>query len=459
MKRRVLTALEPRHEASLVAHLGALDAYDLVRRCPDLADLLAAGAAGLADLALVSAGLRGLDRDSVAHLHEAGVQVVGLGSNEAQEKRLRQLGVDVALPADCGAAELDAALRAAPHARLGSVDVVDDGHWAAIEAGLDPAGDPTRAPRADPEPESLDEGDAAHHGSGRIVAVWGPTGAPGRTSLAVNLAGEVALAGITVLLVDADTYGASIGQHLGLLDEAPGLAAAARAAELGTLDVPVLARLTPRVDPGFRVLTGLPSAARWPEVRADAMEHILRLARQLAEIVVVDCGFCLEDDEELSYDTRAPRRNATTLVVLRAADEVLVVGAGDPVGLQRLVRAVTDLGASGVRPPRIVVNKLRSSAAGPAPERSIAQTLERFAALDVEHFIPADPQAFDTALLAGRILFDVAPKSPARQRIATLARQLATTEPTSVLADRSRGRATAWRRWPTLLQRPASGPG
>ena len=50
MKRRVLTALEPRHEASLVAHLGALDAYDLVRRCPDLADLLAAGAAGLADL-------------------------------------------------------------------------------------------------------------------------------------------------------------------------------------------------------------------------------------------------------------------------------------------------------------------------------------------------------------------------------------------------------------------------
>ena len=52
MKRRVLTALEPRHEASLVAHLGALDAYDLVRRCPDLADLLAAGAVPYTHLTL-----------------------------------------------------------------------------------------------------------------------------------------------------------------------------------------------------------------------------------------------------------------------------------------------------------------------------------------------------------------------------------------------------------------------
>ena len=44
-----------------------------------------------------------------------------------------------------------------------------------------------------------------------VVAVWGPTGAPGRTTIAVTLATELAALGITVL-VDADTYGGSVAQ-------------------------------------------------------------------------------------------------------------------------------------------------------------------------------------------------------------------------------------------------------
>ena len=36
-------------------------------------------------------------------------------------------------------------------------------------------------------------------------------------------------------------------------------------------------------------------------------------ARSLAAVTVVDCGFCLEQDEELSFDTAAPLRNGATL--------------------------------------------------------------------------------------------------------------------------------------------------
>ncbi len=54
--------------------------------------------------------------------------------------------------------------------------------------------------------------------------------------MAVTLAVEAARLGVETLLVDADTYGASVAQVLGLLDEAPGLAAAARAANSGRLD-------------------------------------------------------------------------------------------------------------------------------------------------------------------------------------------------------------------------------
>jgi len=44
---------------------------------------------------------------------------------------------------------------------------------------------------------------------------------------------------------------------------------------------------------------------------------------------VVDCGFSLEQDEELSFDTAAPRRNGATLATLLAADtERSVVAPG-----------------------------------------------------------------------------------------------------------------------------------
>jgi Flp pilus assembly CpaE family ATPase len=255
---------------------------------------------------------------------------------------------------------------------------------------------------------------------GRVIAVWGPTGAPGRSTLAHNLAAELALTTPT-LLVDCDTHGSSLAQALGLLDEAPGMAAAARAADQGTLDLLALARLAPEVTPGLRVLTGIPRAERWTELRAPAVGHVLDLARDLAGCVVVDCGFSIEDDEELSYDTLAPRRNAATLAALAAADELLVVGSGDPVGLQRLVRAVQDLREVAAPTPRIVVNRVRASSVGPHPERRIGEALERFAGMDDLTYLPWDQAGLDGAMLAGRSLVEFAPQSALRRAIADLA--------------------------------------
>ena len=66
---------------------------------------------------------------------------------------------------------------------------------------------------------------------------------------------------------------------------------------------------------------------------------------------MVDCGFSLEDDEELWFDTTAPRRNGATLAVLEAADTVLCVGGADPVALQRRVRALAELRDAGTSNP------------------------------------------------------------------------------------------------------------
>ena len=402
MTRSVLTAVEGAWESDLVTALEGSAGYTLARRCPDVADLLAAAAAGLGEVALVSPELRALDRSAVHELAAHGVRVAGVTApgDDLGERRLRQLGLSVVLRADLPSHELD--------------DALDT-----LGAPLDRA-----APDESPAPEPPD--DAVEEAT--VIAVWGPTGAPGRSTVALNLAAELA-AGVPTLLVDCDTYGSSLAQALGLLDEAPGMAAAARAADQGSLDLPALARLAPEVSAGLRVLTGIPRAERWTELRAASVAHVLTIARRLARFVVVDCGFSIEDDEELSYDTLAPRRNAATLTALEAADELVVVGSAEPVGLQRLVRAVQDLGAVPAPEPTVVVNRVRASAVGARPERRIHEALARFAGMDDLTFLPWDQQSLDAAMFAGKSLAEQAPSSELRRAIASLAGRYAGASP------------------------------
>lgn len=413
----VLTAVTHRLEAPFVEVLGGSSEVTLVRRCADVAELLSAGAAGVARVAVVSPDLRGLDRDALRHLAGHGVRVAGLVApdDEEGERRLRQLGVATLVHPDDDAATVARAL----------VTLAGSTTSGAPEGQLGPA--PPRSSALDAlDPLAEDSGDEELETAlpTPVTVVWGPTGAPGRTTVAVTLAAQLAANGVRTLLVDLDTWGASVAQVLGLVDEAPGVAAAARASEQGTLDVPGLARLAPEVVPGLRVLTGLPRADRWPELRAAAVDDVLRLARGVAEHVVVDAGFAVEDDEELSYDTAAPRRNAATLTALEAADHLVVVGAADPVGLQRLVRAVQDVAVLPSPPPTVVVTKVRASVAGRRPERAIADVLGRFAGMDAVRFLPWAPDECDAALLAGRSLVELAPRAALTVAVGELAAAL-----------------------------------
>ncbi len=258
-----------------------------------------------------------------------------------------------------------------------------------------------------------------------MVAVWGPAGSPGRTTVALNLAAELAVVDAPVLLAEADTYGPCLAQLLGVLDEAPGLAAAARAANGGLLDVPRLHRLAPEALPGLQLLFGPTRSERWVELRRSALDEIWRVARRLAGWTVIDAGFCLEQDEALVYDTAAPQRNATTLSALEAADVVVAVVAGDPVGVARLVRALPGLRerATGAE-LRVVVNRVRSGVLGAGAEAQLAQALARHTGLEVDCFLPDDPKSLDAAVRSGTVLSESVPRSVTRQRLAAFAREL-----------------------------------
>lgn len=260
---------------------------------------------------------------------------------------------------------------------------------------------------------------------GSVVAVWGPGGAPGRTSVAIALAGELAAAGAAVALADADTHGAAVAPALGLLDEAPGFAAACRLAGTGALTTAELDRVATTHRGGFRVLTGIGRPARWPELTAERVGGVLDAVRGWADVTVVDVAAGLEQDEEIRSDLAAPRRNAATLEVLARADRVVALAAADPVGLARFLRGYADL-LEVVTPDRVTVvaTKVRSSAIGLDPGGQVRATLERFGGVTPAHLIPWDPGAFDAALLAGRSLAEVAPRSAARGVIRRVAAEL-----------------------------------
>ena len=352
MSDPVLVLLGPTPwEGSLIAGLAHPSSrVTIARRCLDTADLLAATSAGLGRVVIVGADAARLDADVLQRIRILGVGVVAVvtAGDHDSARRMERWGVDSVVhvePSDLGIAVRAIAL--------------------AVDRAVRPEAD-------------LEIDDSSPEERGRLVAVWGPAGAPGRTSVALAIADEASRAGVSTLLIDADTWAASVGIVLGLVDDGAGIASACRRALGGALDPAALGELTRQVRHGFLVLPGLPRAGRWTEVRAAAMVELLDVARQIVDLVVVDCGFSLESDEELVFDTEAPRRNAATFASLEAADVVIAVGAGDPVGLVRLVSGLSEL--ADVVPGcdrRLVVTRVREAMLGKRAEAAIADSLLR----------------------------------------------------------------------------------
>jgi len=348
----------------------------VLRRCVDVPDLLAAATAGQADVAVVALEAPGLDQAAVDHLRRFQVRPVAV------------------VPADLAEGQ---ALRAA---RAGVTVTVGDDELDLLAAAVR-ADDPTSA--ADtvvPGPLAVDGPAPA---GGRVVAVWGPTGAPGRTTVAVSVAAELAARGRRTTLVDADPYGGAVAQQLGVLDEVSGLLAAARLAAGGVLEAR-FGTVQRAVGDHLTLVTGLPRADRWVEVRAGAVEHLLEVAAADGD-VVVDTGFSLETDPSGEFGSRPPR-NQMTLAAVAEADEVVVVGSADPVGLSRLARALVEVReVTEGAPVRVVVNRMRPTLGW--SEKDVAGMVEGFTRLAGLHFLPDDRPTVDRALVAGRTLSEV----------------------------------------------------
>ncbi|WP_394938892.1 CpaE family protein [Psychromicrobium sp. YIM B11713] len=387
---RLITELERLHSSLTV-----------VRHCLELSELVAACQSGLAQVAIVTEQLDQLNAALLERLAAFDVMVLALSDDDDLRQRLSALGVCV-LPGQSSSEELLKQITG---------KIKTDGRILGI-GSANGAVDP-------------DSGSAKAGTAHRLVAVWGPIGSPGRTTVAVNLAAELAAAGRRVMLVDADSYGASIAATLGLLDESAGIAQAARLADQGLLDETKLLEIAPEVGLGpgkLRVLTGLTRPDRWMELRALSLAKVFEHCRETFEITVVDCGFSLESDDELSFDSYLPGRNAATLTAFAAADQIFAVGSADSLGVPRLIRALQEL--DQVLPEQsitVVLNKVRATAAGRRPERALQEAWQRFGPRHpISHFLPWDPESSDRALLAGQVFLEAAPEVSLRKKLCGL---------------------------------------
>ncbi|HET7482588.1 MAG TPA: P-loop NTPase [Actinomycetota bacterium] len=315
MKRtRVATiAGDPGREIDLAAALGRRGDVELVLRCLDRVELLAAAGGASLDAVICVGYPRWLDPRCTDALVAHGVARVGVAADPLEAEELRRLRFEPA-PSDV------------------SVD-----RLIALCAATDPGGMPP-------------EGDAQV--AGRLVAVWGPKGSPGRTTLAIELAAEVAAAGSSVALIDADLSGGDIAQMLGVADDGPSVIWASQAASKdGVGPAELDAALSP-LDEGFALVSGINRADLWRDVSHYGWKRLLDALRSRYQFIFCDLGSGLgttEPETDLLADREAVARETLT-----TADTVVAVCRGDAVGVKNFLWAFQSL-TELVDPGRIVI--------------------------------------------------------------------------------------------------------
>lgn len=259
----------------------------------------------------------------------------------------------------------------------------------------------------------------SHGEGGVVVCVWGTAGAPGRSTIALGLADAWSRAGLRACVIDADTYGPSVAHSLALVEPASGLLLACKHADHGSLNDEALSRALRSIRPGLDILTGLEEASRWPEIRPDSFARVVSECRSHFDVTIVDIHDCIEETSDPVTGMRG-ERNGVARASLGIADQVIVVARPDPVGVARLVRALTHVERSDSdTQPLVVLNRVRRG----VDVTEVKAVLARVGSPMTVAQVPED-SIVSRAAIRGSLLSEMRSRSAARTRLRALARSI-----------------------------------
>ena len=375
--RVVTLAGDPEREAELAPRLATDPSVELYLRCVDRVELLAAMRSGAID-SIISVGAPGwFDAEAAREAGRSGIRVVGVADNALETEALEERGATVL---DAGA----------------SIDEMIDACRSARPV----------TPAAVAPTESR---------PGQVIGVWGPKGAPGRTTIAIELSYALAQTAEATVLMDADPYGGDALQLLGVIEELPTVvwAAAAAASAEGGKDLVETLRRVGRSGP--LLVPGLPRADLWPEVTEYGFTELIKLLAAQARFLVVDIGFCLENASFGGPDGR----NRMALATLERADRVIAVCRADVVSVKNFIWSFETL-RERVEEQRvsIVLNRVRGEC------REIDELLFRHTGVRASALLPDAPVDFRKAAEQGKALHEVRPTSEICSQMRLLAERL-----------------------------------
>ena len=224
----------------------------------------------------------------------------------------------------------------------------------------------------------------------QVIAVTSPHGSTGKTTVALNIAIELASEKFRVLIIDADLEGPSVANYFCLSELPAGLAGALRIASQNRFDQAQLERLSVQVPKSsITVLPGVISDQSLT-LTTDVMTAILDVAKANFDFVVVDLGSLTSSQE---FDI--------TREIVRVSDQVVVVAVADPIGIFRLLRLEQAL-LGLTENPKVVINRLRNSVIAQA-KTEIKTTLAGLGEIEAAAFFPDDQASVDQATRVGMI--------------------------------------------------------
>ncbi len=182
---------------------------------------------------------------------------------------------------------------------------------------------------------------------GQLVAVWGPQGSWGVTTLAIGLARSLSQHARTLLLdvnVHVPCVGDELAQPLG------GLLQACLAADRGAVDLPA------RTQGALSVLTGV-EPHMYPSVHQGALQQVVEAARLTYPWVVADTDSAVDNAGDLGL---VPEWTTATMVTLQLADQVVIVIGEAEQAQARLWRALPAVAEVMTGRATVVVNRCRN---------------------------------------------------------------------------------------------------